>query len=35
MRIDKLFDETNFEVFAFPLKIEADSSIVRVVARVD
>jgi len=30
-----LLNETSFEVFAFPLKIEADSSIVRVVARVD
>jgi kynurenine formamidase len=29
-----LLHETNFEIFAFPLKIEADSSIVRVVARV-
>jgi kynurenine formamidase len=33
--LDQLLHETNFEVFAFPLKIEADSSIVRVVARVD
>jgi len=32
--LDQLLHETNFEVFAFPLKIEADSSIVRVVARV-
>ena len=32
--LDQLLVETNFEVFAFPLKIEADSSIVRVVARV-
>ena len=33
--LDQLLNETNFEVFAFPLKIEADSSLVRVVARVD
>ena len=33
--LDQLLDETNFEVFAFPLKIEADSSIVRVVAKVE
>ena len=33
--LDQLLHETNFEVFAFPLKIEADSSIVRVVARVE
>ena len=32
--LDQLLHETSFEVFAFPLKIEADSSIVRVVARV-
>jgi len=32
--LGKLLHETNFEVFAFPLKIEADSSIVRVVAKV-
>jgi kynurenine formamidase len=31
----QLLNETEFEVFAFPLKIEADSSIVRVVARVN
>ena len=31
--LDQLLNETDFEVFAFPLKIEADSSIVRVVAR--
>jgi len=30
-----LLRATNFEVFAFPLKIKADSSIVRVVARVE
>jgi kynurenine formamidase len=30
-----LLNETRFEVFAFPLKIEADSSIVRVVAKVE
>jgi kynurenine formamidase len=29
----QLLDETDFEVFAFPLKIEADSSVLRVVAR--
>ena len=33
--LDKLLNETNFEVFAFPLKIEADSSLVRAVARVE
>ena len=33
--LGQLLNETDFEVFAFPLKIEADSSIVRVVARVD
>ena len=33
--LDKLLVEADFEVFAFPLNIEADSSIVRVVARVD
>ncbi len=33
--LDQLLHETNFEVFAFPLKIEADSSILRVVARVE
>ena len=33
--LDQLLHETSFEVFAFPLKIEADSSIVRVVARVE
>ena len=33
--LDQLLHETNFEVFAFPLKIEADSSIVRVAARVE
>jgi len=33
--LGQLLHETNFEVFAFPLKIEADSSIVRVVARVE
>lgn len=33
--LDQLLHVTNFEVFAFPLKIDADSSIVRVVARVD
>ena len=32
--LDQLLNEPNFEVFAFPLKIEADSSLVRVVARV-
>ncbi|MEI6139507.1 MAG: cyclase family protein [Mariniphaga sp.] len=32
--LDRLLNFPNFEVFAFPLKIEADSSIVRVVARV-
>jgi len=32
--LGQLLHETNFEVFAFPLKIAADSSIVRVVARV-
>ena len=32
--LDQLLYEINFEVFAFPLKIEVDSSIVRVVARV-
>lgn len=32
--LGQLLHETNFEVYAFPLKIEADSSIVRVVARV-
>lgn len=32
--LNQLLHETNFEVFTFPLKIEADSSIVRVVARV-
>ena len=33
--LDLLLHVTNFEVFAFPLKIDADSSIVRVVARVE
>lgn len=33
--LGQLLHEPNFEVFAFPLKIEADSSIVRVVAKVD
>jgi kynurenine formamidase len=33
--LDQLLMATDFEVFAFPLKIEADSSIVRVVARVE
>ena len=33
--LDQLLHETNFEAFAFPLKIEADSSIVRVAARVE
>ncbi|MEI6677435.1 MAG: cyclase family protein [Mariniphaga sp.] len=33
--LGRLLKETDFEVFAFPLKIEADSSIVRVVARID
>jgi len=32
--LGQLLNETNFEVFAFPLKIEADSSPVRAVARV-
>lgn len=32
--LDKLINIPSFEVFSFPLKIEADSSIVRVVARV-
>jgi len=32
--LDQLLDESCFEVFAFPLKIEADSSLVRVAARV-
>ena len=32
--LSQLLQETNFDVFAFPLKIEADSSVVRVVARV-
>jgi kynurenine formamidase len=32
--LDQLLNVPNFEVFAFPLKIEADSSIVRAVARV-
>lgn len=32
--LGQLLHEINFEVFAFPLKIEADSSIVRVVASV-
>ncbi len=32
--LGQLLYETNFEVFAFPLKIEADSSMVRVVAMV-
>jgi kynurenine formamidase len=31
--LDLLIDEPDFEIFAFPLKINADSSIVRVVAR--
>ena len=33
--LDQLLHVPNFEVFAFPLKIEADSSIVRAVARVE
>ena len=32
--LDQLLNETDLEVFAFPLKIEADSSPVRVIARV-
>ena len=32
--VQKLISATNFEIFAFPLKIQADSSIVRVVARI-
>jgi len=32
--LGQLLNETNFEVYAFPLKIEADSSPVRAVARV-
>ena len=32
--LDQLLNEEDFEIFAFPLKIEADSSPVRVVARV-
>ncbi len=32
--LDRLLDAWNFEVFAFPLKIDADSSPVRAVARV-
>jgi kynurenine formamidase len=32
--LDQLLNEPDFEMFAFPLKIEADSSLVRVVARV-
>lgn len=32
--LDLLLDEPVFEIFAFPLKINADSSIVRVVARI-
>lgn len=32
--LSQLLHETNFEVFAFPVKIEADSSMVRVVAKV-
>jgi kynurenine formamidase len=32
--LGQLLNEPNFEVFAFPLRIEADSSIVRAVARV-
>lgn len=32
--LDLLLSETAFEVFAFPLKINADSSIVRTVARI-
>lgn len=34
INLSQLLHETNFEIFAFPLKIEADSSAVRVVARV-
>lgn len=33
--LGQLLHETGFEVLAFPLKIEADSSLVRVVARVN
>lgn len=33
--LGQLLHATNFEVFAFPLKIKADSSIVRMVARVE
>jgi len=33
--LDQLLNEPDFEVFAFPLKINADSSPVRAVARVD
>lgn len=34
VNLDQLLGKSNFELFAFPLKIEADSSPVRVVARV-
>ena len=33
--LDQILNIPNFEVFAFPLKIEADSSILRAVARVE
>ncbi len=33
--LGKLLDKNTFEIIAFPLKIRADSSLVRVVARVD
>jgi kynurenine formamidase len=33
--LDQLLHATNFDVFAFPLNIEADSSIVRAVARIE
>jgi kynurenine formamidase len=33
--LGKLNDKKNFEIIAFPLKIKADSSLVRVMARVD
>lgn len=32
--LDQLLNETEFEIFAFPLRIEADSSMVRAVARI-
>ena len=33
--LNKLLEVDNFEIIAFPLKIEAEAALVRVVARID